>query len=196
MTETSNEQPPTLLRVPLIKRRAPTTHTRNRGPGPKEKRLGPAIRKARRETNLTQAQLGKRLGIEAQTVHRWEINKAAPTPRHEREMVKVIATYSADAAAALQAVFDKARSKATPVAAAPPGVAVPALPAAPQPASLGVGATELLQLAVFGLADDLDLPPRHVRRPLARFFESLRAAQLTFDAVELQLNSWIAEQRH
>ncbi|HEY5956675.1 MAG TPA: helix-turn-helix transcriptional regulator [Polyangiaceae bacterium] len=179
----------------LIRKRSLTTRRRHRGPGAKEKRLGQAIRRARRLVNLTQAQLGTRLGIRAQSVYRWENDRAAPTPRHEREIVRVIATYSADAAGALQAAIDKTHAKTAPSA-------LTQAPTSPTPVSpqqttpVAVGPSDALQLAVFGLADDLDLPVRRVRRPLARFFDALRAVNLTFDAAGQQLNGWIVEQRY
>ena len=103
-------------------------------------------------------------------------------------MLEVIGEHGAEAATPLQAALDAARGKVVPeVIAAPP---------ARQPPGLPTGRSDELQLAVFGLADDLDLPPRRVRRPLTRPFERLRAANLTLDAALQQLEDLIAELRY
>ena len=187
MANTPNSIPPKHLRtvMRITKKRAPSTRKRHRGPGPKQKRLGQAIRKARLAASLTQAELGQKLGLQGHTVHRWETNQSAPTPRHESEMVMKV--HNVDAATALQVVFDAARSKAAPEVAAQ---------VTKQPAPPPIQASGTFELAVFGLADDLDLPPRRVRRPLLRLVERLRVAHIPLDVAQQQLESWIAEQQY
>ncbi len=46
------------------------------------KSLGDRLRQCRLELGLTQAQLGKRLGVGRVTVYRWERGDGAPTPHH------------------------------------------------------------------------------------------------------------------
>jgi transcriptional regulator with XRE-family HTH domain len=148
-------------------------------------KLGQSIRSARRAAGFTQLQLGMRLGLKGRAVYRWENNGSAPTKRHQREMLAVIGAVNSGAASTLAAAFATVRqgtALAKPEPAAAPAVA------APNP-------LEAFELAIFRLADDLDLPPRRLRRPLARLCERLRAANFTLEAAQRQVESWIAEQQ-
>lgn len=53
--------------------------------------------------------------------------------------------------------------------------------------------TEALELAVLRMADDFDLPPRRLRRPLVRCLGRLQEASFTLEAARKYLESWIAE---
>ena len=48
-----------------------------------------------------------------------------------------------------------------------------------------------LELAMFGLAEDLELPPRRVRHALLPFVRRLRAGNLPLDAAERVLESML-----
>jgi transcriptional regulator with XRE-family HTH domain len=151
-------------------------------------KLGHSIRKARRAANLTQDQLGRRLGILGRTIHRWETNQSVPTRRHQRDMLAVLRTYDAAAATALQAAIEAARQgKAT-------GDTTVAVVASPAPTP--VNPSEPFELAVLRMADELDLPPRRLRRPLARLFERLRGTDSSLETAQQQLERWIAEQQY
>jgi hypothetical protein len=63
---------------------------------------------------------------------------------------------------------------------------------APASASPPIIERAAFELAVFALADDLDLPPRRVRGSLARLLRRLRTANVTLDAAERLLEEWIA----
>jgi hypothetical protein len=55
--------------------------------------------------------------------------------------------------------------------------------------------TEALELAVLRMADDLDLPPRRLRRPFVRLLGRLQEASFTLDAARKYLEGWLAEQQ-
>lgn len=48
-----------------------------------------------------------------------------------------------------------------------------------------------LEILVFRMADELDLPPRRVRGACARLLRSLRAANLTVERAEKELEEWM-----
>lgn len=145
-------------------------------------KLGSAIRNARTAAGLTQKQLGQRIGVEGHAVHRWEKNESAPTQRHQRELVSAIQVRNPAAAATLLAAFSPEQRKATPEAAA-------------QAAPTAISQSDALALAVFRLADELDLPTRRLRRPLARFLVRLREAGLTLETTQQQVDSWIESEQ-
>jgi hypothetical protein len=51
----------------------------------------------------------------------------------------------------------------------------------------------LLQLAVFRMADELDLPPRRLRGPLLRLLKRLRTAELSVEATNALIQQWVRE---
>jgi transcriptional regulator with XRE-family HTH domain len=144
--------------------------------------LATAIRNARRQAGLTQAQLGLRLGLKGRAVYRWENAQSAPSRRHARALVAAIRAVNLEAGSALDAAIDAARpQKATPVVVAP---AV----AAPAPISKPVE----FERALFLLADELDLPARRLRGAVLRFVKRLRLASLSGEETEQLLEAWIA----
>jgi transcriptional regulator with XRE-family HTH domain len=149
------------------------------------KKLGHAIREARLTARLTQEQLGRRLGLKGRAVYRWENNDSAPTRRHERELVLALQAISPGAAASLQAAFAAARPEVKP-----PSVATPT----PEPAAPSISPGESFALAFFRMADELDLAPRRLRRPLARVLERMHGAGFTLETAQRMLAGWIAEE--
>jgi transcriptional regulator with XRE-family HTH domain len=149
------------------------------------KKLGQAIREARLTARLTQEQLGRRLGLKGRAVYRWENNDSAPTRRHERELVLALRAVSPAAAASLQAAFAAARPEVTSPSAATP---------APQTAAPSITPGEAFALAFFRMADELDLAPRRLRRPLARVLERIGGAGFTLETAQRMLAGWIAEE--
>jgi hypothetical protein len=69
-----------------------------------------------------------------------------------------------------------------------PKEAAPTAPATPAPPS----GPDVLERAVFALADELDLAPRHARGALKRFVAPLRQANLGLDTVHALLEEWVA----
>jgi len=51
---------------------------------------------------------------------------------------------------------------------------------------------DTLEFAVFKMADELDVSPRRARRALSRLLERLRAANLTLEAIQLELTQVLA----
>lgn len=141
--------------------------------------VGAAIRKARTTVQLTQDQLGKRIGIAGRAVHRWEMDRSAPTRRHRQDLVSAIQVLNPVAAAALAEAFNPKATTTAQVAAAP----------------VAINHSEALAMAVFRVADELDLPARRVRRPLARFVGQLREVGLNLESTQECLDAWIAEER-
>jgi transcriptional regulator with XRE-family HTH domain len=150
-------------------------------------KLGRSIREARRAAGLTQEHLGRRLGLKGRAIYRWERDESAPTRRHRRALIEEIRAVNASAAAELLAALTaelSKRGKGTSPA--------PALPAAPPPAA-APDVHETFEVAVLRMADELDLPARRVRRPLARLFARLRAGDVSLEVAEKELAGLIAQ---
>ena len=145
--------------------------------------LAVAIRKSRRAAGLTQEQLGRRLGLRGRAVYRWERGDSVPSQRNRKALVIALDAVHRDAAAQLAAVI--AREAA-------PRKGTPAVVAAPAPAAPELSAPVALELAIFNMADELDLPPRRIRGPLVRLLKRLRAANFTLDTAQRQVEAWIA----
>ena len=141
--------------------------------------LARSIREARRASGLTQNELGRRLGLKGRAVYRWERDEAAPTKRHRRALFT-----------AVQAVNQGAAAKLALALAGQ--TAAPAQPAAPPPTAAVIPGPVALELAILALADDLDATPRRARGSLVRFCKRLRAANLSVEAVQAQLEAWVA----
>ncbi len=144
-------------------------------------KVAQSIRNARRAAGLTQTQLGQRLGLKTSAVYRWEADTSVPTKHHRRALVTAFNAIDPAAAAALQATL------ASEVEGADAGAAsVAELPPA------GINGRASLELAVFAMADELDLPPRRVRGSLVRLLERLREANFTLETAQGQLGAWSA----
>ena len=142
-----------------------------------------AIRKARVAAGLTQQHLGRYLALKGRAVSRWELAQGLPAKHNRADLVRVIGTRHPGAALELATVF------ATHLGDAPP-------PAPPASARVPTEAAsrDTFDLAVLRLADELDLPARRLRRPLARLFDRIAAAQLDLDGAREHLKRWIGEE--
>ncbi|HYQ17660.1 MAG TPA: hypothetical protein VEQ58_17930 [Polyangiaceae bacterium] len=146
--------------------------------------LSQAIRAARVASGLTQEQLGRSVGLAGRAVYRWECDHSAPRRRHRRGLVNAISAANPAAAAALAAAFANDTKQARRAAAAAAQLA--ALPAAPPP----VDTRLVLQLAVFALADELDVPPRRLRGALVKLLARLLDAGIALDTAQQLLREW------
>jgi transcriptional regulator with XRE-family HTH domain len=145
--------------------------------------LARAIRDARLSLRLTQDQLGMRLGLKGRAVYRWERGVSAPTKRHRRALVTAVQAIDANLAAKLQAELTSYVNNAK-------GVVVPPPPPAPAPAQ--PTGPVALELAIFAMADELDLTPRRLRASLSRLLVRLGEAGFSLEAARQQVDAWIA----
>jgi transcriptional regulator with XRE-family HTH domain len=139
-----------------------------------------ALFKARHAAHLTQEQLGRRLGLKGSAIYRWECGHSEPAPRHRRALVLALRTADPGMAAQLDAALELHDG----------GNAAPALTLAEARAALA-GSGGSLEILVFRMANELDLPPRRVRGACARLLRSLRAAHLTVERAEKELEEWM-----
>ena len=142
--------------------------------------LARAIRTARLASGLTQNQLGTRLGLKGRAVSRWELDASAPRRRHRRELVAVISAANQAAAATLAAVIASETKPARGAATAAPAPV-------PEPAPPAIDPQLRLELAVFAMADELDVPAGRLRAALIKLLKRMRETNLTLDAAQLQL---------
>jgi len=142
--------------------------------------LAQAIRTARLASGLTQEQLGRRLGLKGRAVYRWERDESAPRRYNRRELVHVIKAVNESAANTLATVF---ASEAKRPRGAPAPVAAPA----PAPTAPVIDPKLTLELAVFALAEELDVPARRLRAGLVKLVKRMREASITLDAVQRHL---------
>jgi transcriptional regulator with XRE-family HTH domain len=140
--------------------------------------LARAIRSARLSVRLTQEALGARVGVKSRAVYRWEAGRALPRPRQRSRLVTALAQYDARAAESLAHAFAAHASGLAELPPAPP----PPPPPSPQQ----------LELAVFAMADELDLPPRRLRRALTQLFARARAAGYQLADAERDLTARVA----
>jgi transcriptional regulator with XRE-family HTH domain len=140
--------------------------------------LAQAIRDARLAIGLTQEELARRLGLKGRAVYRWERDDSAPRRRHRAALIAAVNAVNQSAGATLAAAISsvsKGRRGGATVAAA----------SAPPPSDTKLA----VELAIFGFADELDLPPRRVRLCLGRLLKRLRETNVTLETVERQLEA-------
>ena len=142
--------------------------------------LAQAIRTARLASGLTQDQLGTRLGLKGRAVSRWELDTSAPRRRHRRELVAVISASNQAAAATLAAVIASETKRGRRAPTAPPTPT-------PEPPPPAINPQVQLDLAVFAMADELDVPAGRLRAALIKLLKRMRETNLTLDAAQLQL---------
>ena len=150
-------------------------------------KLGSLIREARLAAGLTQEHLGRRLGLKGRAIYRWERNESAPTGRHRRTLVQEIQAVNPQAAAKLKAALTPVRNAAGSNADAtvPSQAALPPPPRTP---------AEVIELAALKLADELDVTARRLRRPLARFIERVRIANIAIETAQGELERLIGQE--
>lgn len=142
--------------------------------------LAIAIRQARLTVRLTQQQLGTRMGLKGRAVYRWERGDSLPRRRLRADLIRVIQLLSVDAATRLQAAFaahDAVAKGQVPAALVPPPP--PAKPSGPV----------ALELAVFAMADELDLAPRRLRSALIRLFARVAEAGYSLDSARREVEA-------
>lgn len=138
-----------------------------------------AIRAARLAVGLTQEQLGHRIGVQAQSIYRWERDATAPKRRHRTALVTAISLINAEAGTRLKAAFDPKRPQVTEPALSPPPAHVPP--------------DTTYDLVVLSMADHLDRSPRHVRVALLRMCDQLEHAGLTLDGLRASMQRALRE---
>jgi transcriptional regulator with XRE-family HTH domain len=143
--------------------------------------LAQAIRDARLAAGLTQEQLGRRLGLKGRAIYRWERDENGPTKRNRAALIAAINAVNRQAAAKLAVAIEGEGGDGAVATAAP----------APQPAAPAISAPVALELALLGMADELDLPPRRVRGSLVRLLKRLGEANLSLETTRRQLEAWI-----
>lgn len=142
-----------------------------------------AIRTARVAVGLTQEALAARLRLKARAVSRWEIDRSIPTRRRRAQLVAIISEVNQEAGAALAAVFASVvRQRGRYVVVAPAPVAAASPPA--------IDAKLAFELALFALAEELDVPPRRLRGALVRWQKRCREAKVTPELAQHQIDSW------
>jgi transcriptional regulator with XRE-family HTH domain len=148
-------------------------------PGANRSNVAQAILQARRAAGLTQDELGRRVGLKGRAVYRWERDDSAPTKRNRAALVTAFTAIKPE----LGAWFAHAVAGAAdaPKEAASTALAAPSPPSGPN----------VLEHAVFTLADELDLAPRRARGALKRFVARLGQANLGLDTVQELLEEWI-----
>src|SRR5262249_35147987 len=128
--------------------------------------LAQAIRNGRLAMQLTQKELGLRLGLRGRAIYRWERDDSVPRKVQRERLVRPVELFDVDAAAKLKAAFEShaARVKGIVMSAAPPPP--PARPTNPV----------ALEFAIFAMADELDLAPRRVRASVTKLLARVEEA--------------------
>jgi DNA-binding transcriptional regulator YiaG len=145
--------------------------------------LAESIRDARLTVRLTQHELATRLGLNGRAVYRWEGDVSAPRRHHRHALVTAIRALDPNAASKLQAAFEGYDSKTKRI--------VPALPP-PAPTPAPPTGEVALELAIFAMADELDLAPRRLRASLARLFARLAEAGFSLDSARKHVEARLA----
>ncbi len=176
---------------------------------PARLKLGASILKARRAAGLTQEVLGQRLGLKGRAIYRWERNETAPSDRHRRALIREIHLLNAQAGLELQEALSKLTGKTyavvgyaatqepAPRSAQNENSASPFVDASPRQliaASSTQPASDLLDLAILKMADELDLAPRRARRALSRLLERLRTANFKWETLDAELERLLARE--
>jgi len=127
-----------------------------------------------------------RMGLKGRAVYRWERGDSLPRRRHRGHLFRAIQVLSEDAAAKLLAAFAAHDAAAKGLMLAAP--AAPAVPAGPT-------GPVALELAVFAMADELDLAPRRLRLALGRLFARVAEAGYSLDAARREVEARSAPQQ-
>jgi hypothetical protein len=131
------------------------------------------------------------VGVKASAILRWEAGRSKPPPRRRPALVSAITALDPKVGAYLLAALN---ADAGIVAPGPPQLA-PAAGAAGPPttahASTLAAQRSTVELLVYRMADELDLPPRRMRGALTRWLRSLRATGLSFEQTERELEAWL-----
>ena len=144
--------------------------------------LAQAIRQARVAIGLTQEALGRRLRLNARAISRWEIDRSVPKGRRRAALVATISEVNREAGAALANAFaDAARLRGRPVV-----VSAPQPPTSPPPLDVKLA----FELALFALAEELDVPPGRLRNGLVRWQKRCREANVSWETAQQQIESW------
>jgi transcriptional regulator with XRE-family HTH domain len=120
--------------------------------------VGRALREARLDARLTQAQLGARLGVGEQAGLRWETARCLPRRRMRARLVEELARLSPKAGEAMRSAV----RSLDPAPVQPVAAPVPARPAPPS-------GEVALELGLLALAEELDVSPRKLREALRGF---------------------------
>jgi transcriptional regulator with XRE-family HTH domain len=145
-----------------------------------ESTVAKAIREARRATGLTQKQLAARLGLNERAVYRWEGGASAPKRRYRAPLVTVIQQVNPAAGAALAAALASASRREV--------VAAPQV--APASVAPSVDPAQLVELALFEFAEELNVPARPARVALAKLQRRLRESSAAGAEVGRIIESW------
>jgi len=177
---------------------------------PARLRLGTPIRDARRAAKLTQDELGRRLGLKGRAIYRWERNETAPSNTHRRALVREVNLFNPEAALKLQSVFSERTGKTyNVIATGAPQASVPQKPIyktstlsnspyldeLPWSGAVSVSAqptSDVLDVALLKLADELDVPPRRARRALGRMLERLQNSKFRLESIQWELERLLA----
>lgn len=160
---------------------------------------GRDIRRARVALELTQAQLGRRMGMVGggQAICRWEGNHSRPRPRQREALLAAMGALNPAVAAQLAAVF--AAKSGPPGEPSTGGARVTGTRRAatanesPAPSPSAQPAADIaLELALLRMADELDVPARRLRVSALNFLEALRAARIGIDDIHVHLAEWTA----
>jgi transcriptional regulator with XRE-family HTH domain len=135
--------------------------------------LARAIREARLSVRLTQTALARYIGLKGRAVYRWERGDSLPRKPVRSLLIRVIQIRSGEAAAKLAAAFESHAARVKGLVEAAPA---PATPPAKPSGSLA------LELAIFAMADELDLAPRRLRASLPRLFARVAEAGYSLDS--------------
>ncbi len=179
---------------------------------PNRLKLGASILEARRAVGLTQERLGQRLGLKGRAIYRWERNETAPSGRHRRALIREIHLLNPQAALNLQAALTAKTGKSYTVIGEP-SIENATMNAARNDNSKSPGGpfttptlqvsgttehtssvSQILEIAVLKMADELDLSPRRIRRALSHLLERLRDANLTLETVHVELSQLLARE--
>jgi len=142
-------------------------------------KLARAVHDARVACGLTQDQLAQYLRLKARAVSRWELARAAPTKANRRAIVATLKmlnpTVGAQFEESLVELYQKPEATPAPPPVPPPDPRVS------------------FELAIFAMADELDLPPRRIRGALVRLLKRLQNTGYSLETAEKQVQAWIAE---
>jgi transcriptional regulator with XRE-family HTH domain len=141
--------------------------------------LARAIREARVSVGLTQVELGVHMGLKGRAVSRWERGDSVPRKRFRSSLVRAIQARSAETAAVLAAAFESHAARTKGIVEPPPAPA-PSPPARPT-------VPLALELAIFAMADELDLAPQRLRAALMNLLPRIADAGYSLEAAHREV---------
>jgi transcriptional regulator with XRE-family HTH domain len=136
-----------------------------------ERKIGIALLQARVHVRMSQGELGRKCGAAVRTMSRWENGFRVPNAEQTLAIVRALLEIDEEAAEHVAVAAGSSLERL--------GLAEPPTP--PSPPARVPPSKEAIELAMYGAAEEIDVPPARLRAPLVKLFAKLAALGATWE---------------